>query len=298
MKKFTKVMLITAGVIGITGFGLSIGGVAMGANIRDPYVVERLQSGLKFIDQAEDWDNDWDLDLDEDWDEDDLEDRNDSSALLTEQSVLSGDRTIEAGTVDEIEIDLYYETLYIQAYDGDTIQVKIANDANNKIQVQSNSNQLQIKGKKDSNESTVSLMYPKDIQLQKLDIEVDAGSVEFTDELNVRELDMQIGTGNLLSDRTLTVQEVDMEVGLGSIHLAALDAKDISGECGLGTLEIGLTGKQEEYSYQLECATGEIVIGSESFRGLAGEKKITNPGSSRKVELECGMGDILVHVEK
>ena len=35
MRKFSKVVLITAGVLGVAGIGLSIGGVAMGANLSE-----------------------------------------------------------------------------------------------------------------------------------------------------------------------------------------------------------------------------------------------------------------------
>lgn len=295
MKKFTKIMLITAGVIAIAGFGLSIGGVAMGASVKDPYVIEKLQRGLKYIKQADEWDDDYDIDLDDAWDDDeDWDERNSSQAVFTEEA--DGSRIMEISSANEIEIDLYYEELYLAAWDGDGFRVEIVNDENNKIQVTDNTEKLVIKGKKDKNESKVSLLYPKNVEIRKLDIEVDAGNVEFLDDLSVRELDMQMGTGNLLSDGVLTAQDIDMEVGLGSIHLSSLDATRISGECGLGTLEIGLTGKKDDYNYELECGAGHIDIGSETYSGLGGEKKIYN-GAARTVELECGTGDILIQVE-
>ena len=59
MRKFSKVVLITAGVLGVAGIGLSIGGVAMGANLSE-IDIQRYYKGPKL--KVLDWivDFDWD----------------------------------------------------------------------------------------------------------------------------------------------------------------------------------------------------------------------------------------------
>ena len=66
------------------------------------------------------------------------------------------------------------------------------------------------------------------------------------------------------------------------------------GECGLGELDLTLTGTQEDYNYDLECGVGNLDVGSDSYSGLGREKSISNKGADRKLNLECGMGNISV----
>lgn len=65
-------------------------------------------------------------------------------------------------------------------------------------------------------------------------------------------------------------------------------------ECGMGEIEFHVLGKESDYSYQMKCGIGTIEVGDSSYSGLAGEKKIKNPGS-KKMDVECGMGSIFVH---
>jgi len=71
---------------------------------------------------------------------------------------------------------------------------------------------------------------------------------------------------------------------------ADLSAKKISGECGLGELDLTMTGTQEDYNYDLECGVGNLDVGSDSYSGLGREKSISNTGADRKLDLELRYG--------
>ena len=71
---------------------------------------------------------------------------------------------------------------------------------------------------------------------------------------------------------------------------ADLSARKTDGECGLGELDLTLTGTQEDYNYDLECGVGNLDVGSDSYSGLGREKSISNKGADRKLNLECGIG--------
>ena len=85
-----------------------------------------------------------------------------------------------------------------------------------------------------------------------------------------------------------------LEIGTGSMTFADLSARKTDGECGLGELDLTLTGTQEDYNYDLECGVGNLDVGSDSYSGLGREKTISNKGADRKLDLECGMGNISV----
>ena len=92
----------------------------------------------------------------------------------------------------------------------------------------------------------------------------------------------------------MTAREADLEIGTGSMTFADLSARKTDGECGLGELDLTLTGTQEDYNYDLECGVGNLDVGSDSYSGLGREKSISNKGADRKLNLECGMGNISV----
>ena len=103
-----------------------------------------------------------------------------------------------------------------------------------------------------------------------------------------------MGAGEFDSKNPVTAKEADLEIGTGSMTFADLSAKKISGECGLGELDLTMTGTQEDYNYDLECGVGNLDVGSDSYSGLGREKSISNTGADRKLDLECGMGNVSV----
>ena len=100
--------------------------------------------------------------------------------------------------------------------------------------------------------------------------------------------------GEFESKNPVTAREADLEIGTGSMTFADLSARKTDGECGLGELDLTLTGTQENYNYDLECGVGNLDVGSDSYSGLGREKSISNKGADRKLDLECGMGNISV----
>ena len=62
----------------------------------------------------------------------------------------------------------------------------------------------------------------------------------------------------------------------------------------MGTMDLEISGQKSDYSYTLECGIGSIQIDGDEYSGLAQEKQIDNPGASRYIDLECGIGTINV----
>ena len=78
MKKFTKGMLITAGVFGVLGIGLSASGVAMGATVDSVEILRDLRDRVN----AELTDTDYyDNDLDDRYDDDRYDDDYDDEGI-------------------------------------------------------------------------------------------------------------------------------------------------------------------------------------------------------------------------
>ncbi len=304
MKKFTKGMLIAAGIFAAAGIGLTAAGGVMGASMSELTGV----NSLKRILWMTEWDDDHDDYDDIDDDDDDYEDRVEHDGM--EHSAEMGQKNMEPAAVGnesatdgivyqlkyqptKLDIELKYDELILE--EGDSFCVRVYDDNGKNVTVKESSDTLKVRStKKLSKTRKVCISYPEDVKLQELEIEMGAGTVYLNRDIETEKLSVEMGAGEFDSKNPVTAEEADLEIGTGSMTFADLSAKKISGECGLGELDLTMTGTQEDYNYDLECGVGNLDVGSDSYSGLGREKSISNTGADRKLDLECGMGNVSV----
>ena len=320
MKKFTKGMLIAAGIFGAVGIGLTAAGGVMGASMSELTGVKSLKRVLLVADGDYDYDDSDDYDDDDDYDDydyddsddydsddyddsddcDDSEDYDDSDDDDSEDYVRTVDEDEEDGTVYQLkyqpaklDIELKYDDLILE--EGDSFCVRVYDDSGKNVTVKESSDTLKVRStKKLSKNRKVCISYPEDVKLQELEIEMGAGTVYLNRDIETEKLSVEMGAGEFESKNPVTAMEADLEIGTGSMTFADLSARKTDGECGLGELDLTLTGTQEDYNYDLECGVGNLDVGSDSYSGLGREKTISNKGADRKLDLECGMGNVSV----
>ena len=306
MKKFTKGMLIAAGIFAAAGIGLTAAGGVMGASMSELTGVNSLKRIL-WMTEWDDNHDDYD-DIDDD-DDDDYEDRVEHDGM--EHSAEMGQKNMEPAAVGnesatdgivyqlkyqptKLDIELKYDELILE--EGDSFCVRVYDDNGKNVTVKESSDTLKVRStKKLSKTRKVCISYPEDVKLQELEIEMGAGTVYLNRDIETEKLSVEMGAGEFDSKNPVTAEEADLEIGTGSMTFADLSAKKISGECGLGELDLTMTGTQEDYNYDLECGVGNLDIGSDSYSGLGREKSISNTGADRKLDLECGMGNVSVN---
>ena len=305
MKKFTKGMLIAAGIFAAAGIGLTAAGGVMGASMSELTGV----NSLKRILWMTEWDDDHDDYDDIDDDDDDYEDRvehdgMEHSAEMRQKDMepaAVGNESSTDGTVyqlkyqpTKLDIELKYDELILE--EGDSFCVRVYDDSGKNVTVKESSDILKVRStKKLSKTRKVCISYPEDVKLQELEIEMGEGTVYLNSDIETEKLSVEMGAGKFDSKNPVTAKEADLEIGTGSMTFADLSAKKISGECGLGELDLTMTGTQEDYNYDLECGVGNLDVGSDSYSGLGREKSISNTGADRKLDLECGMGNVSVN---
>ena len=301
MKKFTKGMLIAAGIFAAAGIGLTAAGGVMGASMSELTGVNSLKRILRMTE--------WDVDHDDIDDDDDYEDYVEHDGM--EHSAEMGQKDMEPAAVDnesatdgtvyqlkyqptKLDIELKYDELILE--EGDSFCVRVYDDNGKNVTVKESSDTLNVRStKKLSKTRKVCISYPEDVKFQELEIEMGAGTVYLNRDIDTEKLSVEMGAGEFDSKNPVTAKEADLEIGTGSMTFADLSAKKISGECGLGELDLTMTGTQEDYNYNLECGVGNLDVGSDSYSGLGREKSISNTGADRKVDLECGMGNVSVN---
>ena len=299
MKKFTKGMLIAAGIFAAAGIGLTAAGGVMGASMSELTGVNSLKRILWMTEWDDDHDDYDDIDDDDYVDHDGMEYSAEVGQKNMEPAAVGNESSTD-GTVyqlkyqpTKLDIELKYDELILE--EGDSFCVRVYDDNEKNVTVKESSDTLKVRStKKLSKTRKVYISYPKDVKLQELEIEMGAGTVYLNRDIETEKLSVEMGAGEFDSKNPVTAKEADLEIGTGSMTFADLSAKKISGECGLGELDLTMTGTQEDYNYDLECGVGNLDVGSDSYSGLGREKSISNTGADRKLDLECGMGNVSV----
>ena len=244
MKKFTKGMLIAAGIFGAVGIGLTAAGGVMGASMSELTGVESLKRVLLVADGDYDYDDSDDYDSDDYDDSDDCDDSEDYARAVDENE--------EDGTVyqlkyqpTKLDIELKYDDLILE--EGDSFCVRVYDDSGKNVTVKESSDTLKVRStKKLSKNRKVCISYPEDVKLQELEIEMGAGTVYLNRDIETEKLSVEMGAGEFESKNPVTAREADLEIGTGSMTFADLSARKTDGECGLGELDLTLTGTQED----------------------------------------------------
>ena len=280
MKKGTKGMLIAAGVFAVAGIGLCIGGISVAA----------VETGGNVFDQAGELiqNNDYPLaglihlgntkyhSSDTDWDSVD-------------------GNTMDMEFASNLEIDLKYDELLIQEYDGDKIRVNVPDDAKNDVAVRETSGKITITDTRSGNvkkKKQVKVSVPSGKEFDTVSLSVDMGTIDLECNLNVQDFSVEVGAGEFSGYGNITAGNCDLQVGAGTIDIDQIDVQNLNADCGAGEIDIVVNGKEKDYNYDLTCGMGDIDLEDSEYSGLGVEKTISNEGANKEMVLECGMGEI------
>ena len=279
MRKGTKGMLIAAGIFAAAGIGLCVGGLSMGAASEGSQIMAQVVNSFR--------DNTYTgarlLHFEKIY-------KNTDSVMPTEEAI-----STELAFKKNLEISLKYDELILQEYNGDVIKADTFNDANGDVVITEDADKITIKDTHAGatrNKKLVKVSIPSGTAFDKVSLGVDAGTIELYGEIKADQFLVEVGAGEFDASATITADKCDLQVGAGTIDIETIDANEISANCGTGEIDMELSGKEQDYNYEISCGIGEVDVNDSEFSGLGVEKTITNDGAKRKVTLECGMGQI------
>lgn len=277
MKKFTKVCLIIAAVLG--GAGLLLCGIAsvMGGYgmIRQMADNGELNHGKWHIRRTGIYYGDDSYDRDED-------ERNEYEA----EKIKNLDIDIDAANVlftegeqtDVIVVTLYNcrKSCYEGTVEGDTLYIEYES----KHDIYNGNTDMKIV-----------VAFPAGMNFDEIDIDMGAANV-VADEFHVKELlDVTVGAGNLeIADGSY--KNIKLSCGMGNVDMQGTVSGDVNVECGMGNMNVRLEGNPDAYDYELSCGVGEMVVNGVKYSGIAGDHQIKNDGASGTIDIECGMGSV------
>ncbi|MBU5481183.1 DUF4097 family beta strand repeat-containing protein [Blautia sp. MSJ-19] len=289
MKKSSKVMLLTAAVVGVVGIGMSIGGVAMGAtitglNLSKYGFSEAIKQTTKYVslDDKDDWEQDWD-----------------EIMQLKPVKTDTDKEMFETAPTSDLEFSLSGDELEFQSYDGDKIRIEVSGSKKDKVKIGTEDDCLILETTGRIQDRKITVSYPKGLRFKETSIDVAAGTVTMSDEFRTDDLDVSVGAGEFTNTGKISVaNDTTITVGTGNVELSELDICDLEVKCGIGNVDLDVLGKEADYNYAISCAAGNVDIGDSSYSGLGHERDISNPGASDRMNLDCGVGNITVNFEK
>ncbi len=320
MKKFTKVCLVTAGVLFVIGCILCGSFGAMGG-------FSQINSHIGWLDY--DFFGFLDSVMYGDWDVDHGEVNNNEELTVIEEVIDEGnnemynidknnnsnsDNYVSDGDLGEgyaiddisnIDIQLGGEELILENSPDDHIYVKDNTESNrisygkdgSTFRIYSKNKKLILKNRKRGN---VYVYLPENMALSSIDMEVGAGKFNsmalkadeisidigageaFLDEITAREVDISVGAGEV-NINAISADEADISVGAGNVTVDGMDIGDASLEVGMGNITAnGLISKDID----ADCSMGSIKM------TIAGNETDYN------YSLDCAMGSIIISGRK
>lgn len=319
MKKFVKGSLITAGILAALGLILClISGLAGGRKSfvyfvdNDEYIAERLESlGDELADiHIGNWRLVW---RDHEFMLSDEENEN--------RAVETSRQTVVADGIRNLELELGAGEFIIREKEVSDGVIDIDVEGVGKCTNYVKNGTLYVEGFKSIHvignsisTNRITLEIPADMSFDEIDVEIGAGVMEISD-LKAREFDAAIGAGELtmenieanefsteigagsLNAENVSTQNADVTVNLGECIYNGTISGNLEAECDMGSMEFYLNGREEEHNYEIECAAGNIEVGSLSFTALGAEKMINN-GVGSTFDISCSMGDITIRFKE
>jgi hypothetical protein len=167
-----------------------------------------------------------------------------------------------------------------------------------------------IFGRNEKYTRTITITIPQDFSAEKWVLNIGAGEV-YVETINADKGYFDVGAGYLCIDRLEIRKESEYNVGAGSLVIKDITATDSHFDCGVGNVEIygtltgdnklscgvgriklELTGKEEDYSYDLSAGLGNVVINNRSYHNI---NKSINNNTENRLMIDCGIGGIEIN---
>lgn len=305
MKKFTKISLIVAGILAALGVVLMGISMVFGGyrNIRNAMrsgevldtfeqVAERTGVQISFPDGG------WGINLSSakngredrlviNGEEIGMQDA--SYEFSTEEvqdmaiSLGAGEFEIRKGNVDQIAMELQGVGSWDYSVSGGTLS----------LDMKSTGGILLGDGPKNVIKCVIEI--PQNYNPEQIALDLGAGQVTLSD-LEVENLSLSVGAGQIIC-KNVRSRNADIDVAIGECQFQGEVKEDMEINCATGQVVARLTGREEDYNYELSCALGSIRIGKINLSGFGGSKSMDND-SDRNMTIDCSTGNVEVDFEE
>lgn len=305
MKLFTKICFIVAGIaLGLGILGIAIG-MGMGADAGDlsemgiyisPYHQVRVSGVITEMEEEirEEMDDIKDNVFEESFYiyEDKISEHresvNEHNHSSSEGNIYHSYSTV-AEDIRRLEVDVQNAEIYIFSTEEEQIRF----DSNRKKEIgRVEGKTLKLVEETFLEETLVLEVYIPIGLLKEMDIKA-AGGIVNADKLVADEVSIEIDAGEVEVNQMIVNNQADIQTNAGKIVVGFFEGPKLEMDCDMGAIMVVCEGNKDDYNYKMECGMGQITFDEESYSGL-GEKIHINNGSSKLIEAECNMGEIIL----
>lgn len=280
MKRFTKIMLLTVLILGISGTVFVGAGMVSGASM------ESFRKNLQKSRAFSHWfsDDDWESfehtleeagESIEDWKEENEDaDYMEESETLTEQP---SSTTFPAENVESLDMEIYAGEAEIKVTQREDIKVSGLYPSD------------RIEFDKEDKELSLERGHDDFDRKEKLVIEV-------PENKRFRELSLSSYAADLQTQGKLMTEEASLTVEAGNLQAELLDSMETDLECSAGNLTVKHIGKAEDYRIEIESDSSNLKVGEEHYTGWQ-EGVFGSLNATKSIELESSTGNVEIGFE-
>ena len=325
MKKFTKISLILAAVLAVSGVVLfGIASVMCGG-----YGALRKQ-----MRESEIHHGNWHITADgiyysdEEWETE----RDTQDAAETAERVETSDGgetsyTYETAEVKNLRLDIDAATVYVQ--EGDRTDAVVVHMSGGREKYYSGAvsadgtleivYDYQFQGMHISKPDTeIQIEIPAGMKIAELELDFDAAGAELdfagmtcedlavsTDAADAAVEDLTVTrTANLAADAgnietaNGSYQDVEIVCNMGNVSMEGNISGNITASTSMGSIELAFAGDPDAYDYQVSYNMGEVRVNGREYSGMSAAYETPYADTTRLAELECDMGSIDLDIQK
>ncbi len=215
----------------------------------------------------------------------------------------------------KLELDLSKSVVKIYTHEDKNIYIKGSN-AKNYFSIEEDGDTLRLRDTRKSKRKPLKLeiylpertfekiemdvgaskLYAQKLAAEKIDMDLGAGEF-YTESLEGDKISINLGAGRLTIGGMAVQDRADLEVGAAEMVADNVQGGDLYLECGVGSIQMTAKGSEKDYNYSMVCGIGIINLNGTSHSGMGHDQTIDNQ-ASKKVSMECGIGQIRLDFEQ
>ncbi|MDD3339867.1 MAG: hypothetical protein PHS82_13550 [Lachnospiraceae bacterium] len=232
MKKFTKVALITSGIMGVVGVAFIVVAISMGitfSSFRSMVYHGDFSLGPWIWHNTDEYDE-----------------------AVSEVSYY------DVGDIKNLDLQIGTGTLTIREAEDDQFTLDTTNSLLTDVKTSGSTLKVDCASSGRNTSAGIVLYVPSGIEFREVKIDVGAGKAECSTPLQAREFDLEVGAGQLDMELAGAQEDYnyDVDCAIGQIKIGE------SSYSGLG-VEKEITNKHADADVNAECAAGQIIISFE-----------------------------------
>ncbi len=232
----------------------------------------------------------------------------DSVKLLNKRITWSHNRHKDTQTSEPEEYSNSYTNVRRLDVDITGVELQILPSSDEQVHVECSNTQPQIEFECEQQGDTLEISTTDDIKvfnrmkdtvsiwiqipekmLEEADITNDAGVI-YIKKISAKDLAIDVGAGEAEIEE-FQANTLELDCGAGSITASGIILTEADVDCGVGEVDLTLQGKVEEYSYDLDCSVGSVILDGDEIDGI-GTRKSHRADGGKYLSVDCGVGQV------